>query len=239
MLAAPEALRMSWEKGTTPKLPDGGPGACGTLIKAMVHGLKTGKADVDRNRRVDIGELFSYVEEAARGATRPRPPVRWAFDQSKADLVIANAALPGEDQAPTPIVRRYSISQDIRQPILDLTVPTYILDQHFFLLDWNPAFDEVIAKPLKLVRGQDHAKALIQALGNVEEVVKHAKEVFGSERHPLVDTEILVFNSEKYGEVRFRKVAAQITDDEGNTKGWSVGLNVLDAGAGDGCGPTC
>ena len=76
----------------------------------------------------------------------------------------------------------------------------------------------------------------MQALANVEEVVDH-KETFGGERHPLVDTEVLVFKSDKYGEVRFRKVAAQITDDVGNTIGWSVCLNVLDAGSGDGIWP--
>ncbi|APW61697.1 TIR domain-containing protein [Paludisphaera borealis] len=237
VLSAPETPRLSWEKGTAPEPPaEGAAVATGpVLAAAMVHGLKSGKADKDRDRRVSVDELFAYIEATVSSASDApnNAPVRWAFDQSKSDLVIANAALPGEDQIPTPIVRRDSVSQDIRQPFLELTVPTYILDHHFFLLDWNPAFDEVVAKQLKLVRGQDHAKAFVQALVNVEEVVKHAKEVFGGERHPLVDTEILIFKSDVYGEVRFRKVAAQITNAEGRTMGWMVCLNVLDADGGD------
>jgi ubiquinone/menaquinone biosynthesis C-methylase UbiE len=238
VLSASDAVRWAWQKGSEPPPRAAGP-ADGPppLAAALVYGLVTGKADRDGNRKITIEELFRFVEEAVAAAAPGQVPVRWAFDQSKADLVIAESALPGEDHRPTPIARRYSVVQDIRQPILDLTVPTYIMDRYFYLLDWNPAFDEVIAKPLKLVRGQDHAKAFVQAMANCEEVVRHAKEVFGGERHPLVDTEILVFHSDRYGEVQFRKVAAQITDAAGALRGWSVSLNVVDPGCGDGLWP--
>jgi ubiquinone/menaquinone biosynthesis C-methylase UbiE len=42
-----------------------------------------------------------------------------------------------------------------------------------------------------------------------------------------VDLEILHFNSEKFGVILFQKLAAQITDDHGNTLAWSVNLNIL------------
>src|SRR3954453_945631 len=74
-------------------------------------------------------------------------------------------------------------------------------------------------------------------MSNSEQMVRHSKEVFGSERHPLVDTEILVFHSSRYGQLRFRKIAAQITDEVGGLRGWVVSLNVLDAGVGDGIWP--
>jgi ubiquinone/menaquinone biosynthesis C-methylase UbiE len=150
-------------------------------------------------------------------------------------VVVALVELPGQDQPPS--LRRSSASWDIRYPIFDLINPAYILDDHFYLLDWNPAFDEVIAKPLKLVRGRDHVWVFVQNLANREDVMRHAKDRYGGERAPLVDSEIFVFQSPSFGELRFRKIAAQITDEAGNPKGWSVALNVLDAGPGEGAWP--
>jgi ubiquinone/menaquinone biosynthesis C-methylase UbiE len=219
----------SWRKDGPPPLPQGSPTGAGRLAAALTHGLRSGKADVERDRKVTVDELFCWLEEAVASEDPERPPARWAFDQSNADLVLAEAGLPGDDQIPTPIVKRYTVSQDIRQPVFDLTVPTYILDRHFYLLDWNPAFDELVAQEIKLVRGQDHAKTFVQALTNCEEVVRHAQEVFGGAHYPLIDTEELVFPSCRYGQVRFRKVAAQIADGTGDIKGWSVSLDVIDA----------
>ena len=182
------------------------------MIDELVHGLKSSKADLDGNRRISADEIFQYLEEAIAAKSPELRPRRWAFDQSRSGAaIIANAELPGEDMIPTAIEKRYSVVQDIRLPILDLIAPTYILDKHFYFLDWNPAFDEILAEPLKLVRGLHHGKTLIQALVNCEEVVKHAKETFGEERQPLTDTEILVYDSDrdgpkKYGVIHFQKL---------------------------------
>src|SRR5271157_642462 len=237
VLSAGDTLSLAWEKGTSLKVPEAETsGRPGTLIDELVHGLKSSKADLDGNRRICVEEIFQYLEEAIGAKSPEFRPRRWAFDQSRSGAaIIAKAELPGEDRIPTAIQKRYSVVQDIRLPILDLIAPTYILDKHFYFLDWNPAFDEILAEPLKLVRGLHHAKTLIQALVNCEEVVKHAKEVFGEERQPLTDTEILVYDSDrdgpkKYGVIHFQKVACQISDERGDIKGWSVSLNILRAG---------
>jgi ubiquinone/menaquinone biosynthesis C-methylase UbiE len=227
-------LSWAWEKdgtGEPRKLRD----VESSLLADLTHGLKTGKADLDKNLAITVGELFEFVAAAA-GARKPdadpeERPCRWAFDQSKGDsFVVAQAKLSGEEQPPTPRRKRFSVSQDIRRPILDLIAPTYLLDDRYYMLDWNPAFDEVIAKPLKLVRGPTHAGVFVRELENSEEVVKHANETFASDVQPLVDTEELVFNSSKYGgifgRIHFQKIAAQITRSDGSTAGWSVSLNV-------------
>jgi ubiquinone/menaquinone biosynthesis C-methylase UbiE len=198
-----------------------------SLAGHLVYGLQSGKADVDGDGKVSVEDLFQYVEKTAEVHASSHVPVRWAFDQSNADVVIANVSLAGQYDAPTPLRVRDRVTQDIRHPIFDLTVPTYILDPYFYILDWNPAFDELIAKDIQLVRGQNHARSIVQNMSNCDESFRHAQEAFGGDRYPLVDTEPLVFMSKKYGELRFQKVAAQIANDDGSVKGWSVTLNIL------------
>ncbi|HMB06386.1 MAG TPA: TIR domain-containing protein [Isosphaeraceae bacterium] len=237
VLSADERICAAWEKGSPveaidPRAGDPPP----PLINDLVHGLKSGKADLDGNRKVSVEELFHYLEGAAKAKAPDVRLARWAFDPSKGEgVIIADFELPGEEKKPTALQDRDRFVQDTRQPILDLIAPTYILDKHFYFLDWNPAFDEVVAKPLKLVRGLHHVRLFVQALANCEEVIRHAKETFGGERQPLTDTELLVFDSDqheppRYGTIRFQKIAAQITDECGGIRGWSVSLNVLEAG---------
>ncbi|MBV8231010.1 MAG: TIR domain-containing protein, partial [Planctomycetaceae bacterium] len=225
----------SWEEERSIEIPDD-PNVPPPLIRALVHGLKSGRADLDGNRMISVGEVFEFLEKEIAASAAEWRPCRWSFDQSKHDAVrIADAKLPGEDNRPTAFKSRYRVIQDIRLPLLDLIAPTYLLNKHFFFLDWNPAFDEVIAKPLKLVRGLHHAKVFVQALANSEDVVRHARETFGGERQALVDAEVLVFDSDRdgqrrYGTIRFQKLAAQIADEHGEVLGWSVSLNILEAG---------
>jgi len=74
----------------------------------------------------------------------------------------------------TPAVTRdkrdYLITE-VREKILDLVGPTYILDQSYHFVDWNPVFEQLIAKPLGLVRGQ-HAESFIEGLLNVGDVIR-------------------------------------------------------------------
>ena len=236
VLSLYDRVSFAREKGSDTRPPaQGSNGNMGDMLTHIVHGLKSSKADLDGNRRVSIDEFFQYIEDSIIAGSPEYRPSRWAFDQTRGGaLKIADAALPGEGKNPTTVHKRYNVVQDIRLPILDLIPPTYLLDKHFYFLDWNPAFDELIARPLRLVRGLHHGKTFIQALENCEEVVKHAKETFGVERQPLTDTEILVFNSDrdghsKYGQIEFQKLACQINDEHGEIKGWSVNLNILKA----------
>lgn len=234
VLSTTNLLSWAWEKdgtGEVRKLRD----VESSFLTDLTHGLKTGKADLNKNLAITVGELFDFVAAAA-AARKPdadpeERPSRWAFDQSKGESFrVAAAKLSGEDLQPTQRRKRFTLSHDIRRPILDLIAPTYLLDDRYYILDWNPAFDEVIAKPLKLVRGETHAGVFVRELENSEEVVRHANETFAGDVQPLVDTEELVFDSAKhggiFGRIRFQKLAAQITRNDGATMGWSVSLNV-------------
>lgn len=120
------------------------------------------------------------------------------------------------------------VIRDTRRPILDFIGPTYVLDKDYFFLDWNSAFDLIVAKPLGLAR-TDHAVDFISKLENCSEVVTRSETVFARGKDPLSDTEVLRFRSPDYGLIEFRKIAALISDGEGAPLAWSVSLNITRA----------
>jgi ubiquinone/menaquinone biosynthesis C-methylase UbiE len=68
-------------------------------------------------------------------------------------------------------------------------------------------------------------------MANFDEMIAHAqkftKRVLKGQI-PFVDVEPIHYRSEKYGEVSFVKVAAQLHDPEGRLRGWSVSLLIRD-----------
>jgi ubiquinone/menaquinone biosynthesis C-methylase UbiE len=146
-----------------------------------------------------------------------------------AEPAPAPLKLPYEEtDATSSIDAVWTAARDVRRPILDLIGPSYVLDATYHFLDWNPAFDLLVATPLGLRRRQ-HAEAFVRHLANVQEVVERSKIVFAPGRDPIVDVEVLEFKSEQYGLIRFQKLAAEIADHQGNTLAWSVNLNIIDA----------
>jgi ubiquinone/menaquinone biosynthesis C-methylase UbiE len=111
---------------------------------------------------------------------------------------------------------------------LDLMGPSYTLDSNYYFLDWNPAFDALVAKPLGLARA-DHSVDFIKRLENCDEVIERSKIVFAGGKDPLADTEDLLFRSPAYGLTKFRKIAALVSDEKGNPSSWSVNLNIASA----------
>jgi SAM-dependent methyltransferase len=139
---------------------------------------------------------------------------------------IESRGFPGIDKPATPLRGRWTKIQFIRQSILDVITPTYILDNSYHFLDWNRAFDVIVAMPTGIRRG-DHALDFIRRLANCQEVIERSKELFGSGSDPLVDMELLHFESQKYGLVLFQKIGTQLSDERGRILGWCVNLNVL------------
>lgn len=148
-------------------------------------------------------------------------------DQTDEDAVAEKdeEKLPGVDSDPVNIDERWPLARRVRQPIRDLIVPTYLLDNTYHFLDWNPAFDELVAGPLDLKRG-DHAESFIKCLENAPEVIERAKKMFGRGKRPLVDVEPLIFHSNEFGRITFNKVSALITEETAGTRCWSVNLNI-------------
>lgn len=111
-------------------------------------------------------------------------------------------------------------------PAFDQAVPAYLLDENYFFLDWNVAFEELVAGPLKLRRHHSHAEDFVRALKNARDVVERSKRIFDPRRVPLLDLEPLVLNSPRYGDIEFEKIAVQITDADARLAAWSVFLNI-------------
>jgi ubiquinone/menaquinone biosynthesis C-methylase UbiE len=118
--------------------------------------------------------------------------------------------------------------QDTSRLTLDLMGPFYTLDNNYYFLDWNPAFEMLVAKPLGLARA-DHSVDFIKQLDNCNEVIERSKNVFALGKDPLVDTEDLLFRSPAYGLIKFRKIAGLINDQRGNPSSWTVNLNIASA----------
>ena len=130
------------------------------------------------------------------------------------------------DRSSVNVEDRWELVHSVRRPILDLIMPAYLLSSQFRFLDWNPMFDEVVARPLGLVRGA-HAGDFVVELANSAKVVERSQKVFRIGAAPLVDIEELQLETGKYGLIRFQKIAAQIPGNTGELRAWSVCLNVL------------
>ena len=123
---------------------------------------------------------------------------------------------------------QWSHMDKCRRPIHDLISPSYILDRNYHFLDWNPMFDELIAKPMRLTRFR-HAEDFILKLKNHRQVIERSKQKFSDDGSPVLDIEDLEFESPKYGLIVFKKIAAQIPSDKGGLLAWSVNLNITHA----------
>ncbi len=124
----------------------------------------------------------------------------------------------------TALRERWEIIRNYRGSMQDLIGPTYILDQNFQFLDWNPMFDELIAKPLGLLRGR-HVEDFILELENKTEVINRSNRIYKKHIYPIVDVESLILKT-KYGIVEFKKIASRIPNDK-NIDLWSVNLNIV------------
>src|SRR5262245_37362389 len=117
--------------------------------------------------------------------------------------------LPGSKVSAVHRDERDRLLVEVREKVLDFVGPTYILDNSYHFVDWNPTFEELIAKPLGLVRGQ-HAGSFIEGLLNVRDVVSRSIDTFSVPTPPQVDTELLAIELGEFGKVMLRKIAAQI-----------------------------
>lgn len=143
----------------------------------------------------------------------------------------------------------WEVVREARAAILDAIGPAYILDRNYHFIEWNSAFDELVARQIGLIRHR-HVEDFILRLENDRDVVEHSNRMFPGDGGddlaqgmdgsgnlagdaaqnnglPLVDMENLEYRSPKYGLIRFKKIASQIPDDDGEILAWSVHLNIL------------
>jgi len=111
----------------------------------------------------------------------------------------------------------------LRERLFDPNVPSYLLDNSFALLDWNPAF-ELIFPTDQFYRNMS-VKEFVDRLDNNADVKKRGAKLI--ETPTEFDLEPLAYTSPIYGKMRFTKIASTVVDPANNAKiGWIVALNV-------------
>jgi SAM-dependent methyltransferase len=144
----------------------------------------------------------------------------------------AKSEKPIEQQIKNMTISENMLSQDaslkliktLREKVFDPNVPSYLLDKHFFMLDWNPAF-ELVFPTSRFYRGE-HIKEFVSCLTNVESVVDRGKKMEAGGVLSSFDIETLEYLSPIYGVMKFTKMASRIEDPETSEDlGWIIALN--------------
>lgn len=152
-------------------------------------------------------------------------------DHKRQELLDDNKSqvFGGNEQPLTPISQTNQLLQ-LRTVIYQAprySVPTYYLDPSLIVFHWNIAF-EVIFQPILATIRRQHVNNFIVQLSNYDDVLNHAREFTNRTKQngelPLVDCELLKYDSQTYGMVELEKVATQLTDSSGNLKAWAVAL---------------
>jgi ubiquinone/menaquinone biosynthesis C-methylase UbiE len=203
----------------------------GIFTNHVVQGLNTAcekkirGRDPDQGIPVTVNDMFNYVKVKMEEENAPQTPHIWNLE-STGDFTFAEVFLLGTKDKPLIQQQaRWTILRDEKRTIFDLSGPSYILDRAYHFLDWNTAFELLIARPLRLQRGT-HVVTFLNKLRNWSEVFDRSNKVFLPGQDPMVDTEVLQYQSENYGLITFQKIASQIPNVRGGSKAWSVHLNI-------------
>jgi ubiquinone/menaquinone biosynthesis C-methylase UbiE len=175
---------------------------------------------------VIVVALMAYFRPEALYKLNTRPPAPPTTPTVVEERLASAAVIVGEEKPAPAAGVWYKDIRPVLHQAVHYTVPTYYLDVNLMVVDWNIAFDLVFSRLGAKLRNK-HVKYFIAELDNFDQVMDHAQDftrqvLDGS--IPFVDVEPLRYSSERFGEVSFLKVAAQLHDAEGHPRGWSVSL---------------
>jgi len=174
--------------------------------------------------------VAQYSPDLLRGPTKAAVRVTEVPKAEIDQVVRENRDVLGAD-SPPPAADVWDRSlRPVLHQAQHYSMPTYYLDVNLNVVDWNIAFGLLFSRILGRISGQ-HVNRFIAELQNRDEVFDHARDFTERVRQgqlPLVDTEPLRYDSEKYGRVSFLKVASQLHDASANLHGWAVGLMITD-----------
>jgi CheY-like chemotaxis protein len=74
VITASDAVQYAWEGDS-----QAGDGQLGGFTTALIHGLRTGEADLDGDGRVSIQDLFDYLDEKVWEVRADQRPRKWEF----------------------------------------------------------------------------------------------------------------------------------------------------------------
>jgi hypothetical protein len=96
VLTASDAMQYAFEGDDVQ-----GEGARSVFTRVLVHGLETGEADLDRDGRISLDELYEYVHDRVTDETPQQRPGKWDFGvQGK--IIIARSPAPPVPAASLP-----------------------------------------------------------------------------------------------------------------------------------------
>jgi SAM-dependent methyltransferase len=130
-----------------------------------------------------------------------------------------------------PLIGRVRLASDnafetklrIRAKLFHPNVPSYILNQNYYLLDWNPAF-EITFPTHRFYRGQS-VREFLTCLDNYDEILVKGQTFLNNP--PLYHVEPFIYISPLYGRMAFTKITSPVTDEKtGEVVGWNLVLNV-------------
>ena len=159
------------------------------------------------------------------------------FDPDKlhkvADLI--NDVMPStteeNERIIEPLIKRARLASDnafetklrIREKLFHPNVPSYVLNQNYYLLDWNPAF-EITFPTDRFYRGQS-VREFLNCLDNYDEILVKGQAFLNNP--PLYHVEPFIYVSPLYGRMAFTKITSPVTDEKtGEVVGWNLVLNV-------------
>lgn len=117
----------------------------------------------------------------------------------------------------------YRLIGQLRAKLFDPNVPSYLLNDAFDLLDWNPAF-ELIFPTNRFYRNMN-VREFVDCLDNSDDAKRRGAKVVTDSTAP-VDVEKLRYTSQAYGKMRFTKIASKVVDPKTHKTGWIVALNI-------------
>jgi SAM-dependent methyltransferase len=159
------------------------------------------------------------------------------FDSEKlrkvADLVndVIPTTTEEKERIIEPLIARPRLASDnafetklrIRAKLFHPNVPSYVLNQNYYLLDWNPAF-EITFPTDRFCRGQS-VREFLACLDNYEEILVKGQAFLNNP--PLYHVEPFIYISPLYGRMAFTKMTSPVTDEQtGEVVGWNLVLNV-------------
>ena len=193
------------------------------------------------NKALTVRSLYALVREGLRSSEQT-PMLFVRGSQVANDLVVIPKGLPYYPTRESDVRRfKWNPTTNRESSHLRQVSPVYLLDSKFRMKDWNASFDDLIARPHGLSRGQ-HAGDFLKHLNNSNAVNLRTTIVFivPSEDEqkrceqtgeipstfPPVDVERFDYHTQRFGYVRFDKIATQIYEENLPSMTWCVNLSI-------------
>jgi SAM-dependent methyltransferase len=196
---------------------------------ARIQGLPFNFVEDESTTAKDKAIYFEFRFKQLLYILDPTREYEGDFEQFKSQYLANQGVVDFELPPPSPDDQNRQLHElgSVIYQAPRYSTPTYFLDTHLAVVDWNVAFELIFEPILPSIRRR-HVNNFIVELSNQNEVFDHAREFTEKVKEgqlPLVDIEEpLVYESAAYGRIEFIKIATQLTDSDANLTAWSVAL---------------